>query len=153
MPSYPNSSAINSGIQAQVNFMTELTRKTVDSVRKLSELNMQFAQQVMQDSAKATRQLASCTDPFQFAATAVNAARPAMQHLQSYQQQLLGVLSGAQVDLTRRAEALLPEGARYATAALVQSMTTETDATSDAFSSASYTDGGSSDGSGGASIH
>jgi phasin family protein len=141
MPSYSPSPTIRSGMQAQVNFLTELTHRTYDSVRKLSELNLHFAQQVVHDTAEATRQMASCTDPFQFAAAAARAAQPAMQHLQSYQQQLVGVLSGAQVDLTRGAEAMMPENARYAAAAMLQNMTRETATTSDAFAATAAADG------------
>ncbi len=117
MPSYSTSPATRSGIQAQVDFMTELTRRTYDTVRKLSELNMHFARQVIEDTATSTRRMASCTDPFQLAAAAAACAKPAMQHMQSYQQQLVGVLSGAQIDLARGAEAFMPEGAREAFAA------------------------------------
>ena len=124
MPSYSNSPAMRSVLEAQVNFMTELTRRTYDSVRKLSELNMHFMQQVMQDSAEAWRQLVSCRDPLQLAATAANAAQPAVQHLRSYQQQLVGVLTGVQLDLTRGAEAFMPEGVRQA-GAIAQTMVRE----------------------------
>lgn len=150
MPSYSPSPATQSGIQAQVNFLTELTRRTYDSVRKLSELNLHFAQQVMQDTAEATRQMASCTDPFQFAAAAARAAQPAMQHLQRYQQQLAGLLSGAQVELTRGAEAMMPDSARYAAAALLQGMPREATEGADAFSAAARADGSAPNGSGAA---
>ena len=116
MPSYSSSSAMNSSLEAQVSFMSELTRKTYDSVRKLSELNMHFMQQVMHDSAEASYQLARCRDPFQLAATAATAAQPVLLHLHSYQQQLVGLLTGAQVELTRGAEAVMPEGVGYASA-------------------------------------
>ena len=122
MPSYSNSSAMRSGIEAQVDFLTELTRKTFDSARQLGELNLHFAQQVMQVSAETTRQLVSCRDPLQFVSIAANASQPALQHLQSYQQQLTGMLTGAQLDLTRGAEALMPEHLRHAAAAMMQNM-------------------------------
>ena len=122
MPSYSDSSAMRSGIEAQFNFLTELTRKTFDSTRKLGELNLHFTQHVMRDGAEAARQLVSCRNPFQFAAVAAGATQPVMQHLQRYQQQLAGMVTGAQLDLTRGAEAFMPEGARHAAAALVQSV-------------------------------
>lgn len=153
MPSYSPSPAMRSGIQAQLDFLTELTRRTYDSVRKLSELNLHFAQQVLQDTGEAARKMASCTDPFQFAAAAASAAQPAMQHAQTYQQQLVGVLSGAQLDLARKAEAMLPEGARHAADAALQSFTRASDAAGAAFSSASPADGSSPDGAGAAARH
>jgi phasin family protein len=138
MPSYSPSPAMRSGMQAQVSFLTELASRTYDSLRKLSELNLHFAQQVVNDTAEATQQMVSCRDPFQFASVAARAAQPAMQHLQSYQQQLAGMLTGAQVDFTRSAEAMMPDNARYAAAAMLQGMTRETASSSDAFSAASH---------------
>lgn len=113
MPSYSNRPTFQPGIEAQVNFMTELTRKTSDSLRKLGELNLQFAQQLLQDSFEASRRMLACSDPFQLAATAVNATQPAVEHLRSYQQQLVSMLSGAQFDLSRSAEPLVSESSRY----------------------------------------
>jgi phasin family protein len=112
---------MRSGIDAQVNFMTELTRRTYDSVRKLSELNLHFAQLLVQDSVTATRQVLACSDPLQMAATVANAAQPAAEHLRSYQQQLVGMISGAQVELTRNAESMMPQASRYS-AALAQTL-------------------------------
>ena len=136
MPSYSNSSAMRSGIEAQFNFLTELTRKTFDSMRKLGELNLHFTQQVMHDRAEAARQLVGCRDPLQFAAIAANATRPAMQNLQRYQQQLAGMVTGAQLDLTRGAEAFVPEGARYAAAAIVHEIAGEASSADDLYSDA-----------------
>jgi phasin family protein len=112
---------MRSGLDAQVNFMTELTRRTYDSVRKLSELNLHFAQLLIQDSVSATRQVLACTDPMQMASTVANASQPAVEHLRTYQQQLAGVLTGVQVELTRQAESLMPQARSY-TAAMAQSM-------------------------------
>lgn len=114
MPSYSSSSAMRSDLEAQLSFMPEITRKTFDSVLALSALNMRCLQQIMQDCAEASRQLAQCRNPFELAASAAHAAQPIALHLHSYQQQLFGILTGAQVDLTRNAQAFLPEGLRDA---------------------------------------
>ncbi|MBC7685033.1 MAG: TIGR01841 family phasin [Bdellovibrionales bacterium] len=124
MPSYPTSRATQQRLEAQFNFMTELTRTSYDAMRQLSALNMQLVQQVMDDSAEASRQLAACRDPVQFATVAANAAQPLVLHLRSYQEQLIGMLTGAQVELTRGAEAFIPEGVRYASA-MAQTMVRE----------------------------
>lgn len=149
MPSYSSNSAMRSGLDAQVNFMTELTRRSYDSVRRLSELNLHFAQQLMQDSVAATRQVLACSDPLQMAAIMANATQPAFQHLHSYQQQLAGMLTGAQVELTRNAESLMPRGSRY-TAAMVQSMTRDNVSGGDPLTNASRANGTAADSSGGA---
>ncbi len=112
MPSYTSNNALRSGLEAQVNFMTELTRRTYDSVRRLSELNMNFAQQLMQDSVEASRKMLSCSDPFQMAAASAAAAQPAAEHLRHYQQQLTGLLSGSQLELMSRAEQSMQQAGR-----------------------------------------
>jgi phasin family protein len=124
MPSYSSNSAMRSGVDAQVAFMTEFTRRTYDAMRTLSELNLHFAQLLVQDAVAATRQVLACSDPLQMAATMANAAQPAAEHLRNYQQQLAGMLSGAQVELARQAESFMPQGSRYS-AALSQSMARE----------------------------
>ena len=149
MPSYPPNSPMRSGIDAQVNFMTELTRRSYDAARMLSELNLHFAQQLMQDSVAATRQVLACSDPLQMASTFAQAIQPTAQHMHSYQQQLMGMLSGAQADLVRNAESMMPQASRY-TAALVQTMADATLAGGDPRTTAARANGTSADSTGGA---
>jgi hypothetical protein len=103
-PLAPNP-ALASQFETQVNFMTELTHRTYDLVRKLSEINMHLAQQMIEDGMKASRELMSSSDPFHFATAAMNQIPPLAEHLRNYQQQLMSVMSGAQADLTRTADA------------------------------------------------
>jgi phasin family protein len=113
MPSNATRPSFQPGFGAQVDFLSELTRTMSDSVRKLSELNLQFAQQLIQDSFDATARLLSCTNPFQLAATAAHASQPAIAHLRHYQQQLVHLLSGSQIDMSRKSAAFLPDASRY----------------------------------------
>ncbi len=112
MPSQTTRPAFQPGFEAQVDFMTELTRKSSDALRKLSELNLQFAAQLMQDAFDAGTRLLSCSNPLQMAATAANAAQPAVEHLRNYQQQLVALLSGSHIDMARES-AFLPDTSRY----------------------------------------
>ena len=137
MPSFPTNPLMRSGLDAQVNFLTELTRRSYDAMRKLSELNLQFAQQVMQDIADTSRNILSCTDPLQVSAAAAKCAQPASEHLQNYQRQLFGVLSGVQLELTRSAETFAPQASRYATA-MAESLAHDSERAADAFSSAAH---------------
>jgi phasin family protein len=116
MPSYPSNSALRSGLDAQVEFMTELTRRSYDAVRKLSELNLHFAHLLIQDSVAATRQVLACSDPLHMASTIAGAAQPAADHLRSYQQQLAAMLTGVQLELARQAESLMPQPSSYSAA-------------------------------------
>lgn len=116
MPSYPPNPTVQSPLQNQLGFMTELSRKSYDSARRLSELNLQFARHVLEDSLTATRQMMSTPNVFQWPAMLANQIGPVAQRLQSYQQQLIGLLSGVQVDFTRATESYLPEAGRSAMA-------------------------------------
>lgn len=121
MPSTTQRTSFQPSFESQVNFLTDLTRYTSNSVRKLSELHMQYAQHVLQDSINATRALLSCSDPFQVLASSAQSAQPVLEHWRNYQQQLMGILGNVQVDLTRSAESVMPEGSRYMQA-MVQSL-------------------------------
>jgi phasin family protein len=116
MQSFSDNPALRAQLESQVNFMTELSQKTYDAVRQLSEINLRMAQQVIEDSMNIGREMMTCTDPMQLAQTAFKQMQPATEHLRNYQQQVLGVLTGAQREFTRTAEARLPEVGRGASA-------------------------------------
>ncbi len=104
MPSFPTNSAL-SGLGAHFELLIGLTRRSCQAMRTLSELHLQCAQQLMQDTADANHRLLNCTDAFQLAAIAANAGVPAAQHLQHYQRQLFKLINGVQLDLNRNAQA------------------------------------------------
>src|SRR4051794_38622268 len=101
MQPYSNNPAVRGQLQSQVNIMTEMTQRTYESMRKVSELNMQLARQLIEDSLAISRSMMSCTDPFQMTSAAMNQMQPATEHLRTYQQQLMNLLAGAQADFTR----------------------------------------------------
>lgn len=111
-----NNQALRNHMETQVNFLTELSQKSYDSVRKVGELNMHLAQQMIEDTMNMGRALMNCSDPFQVTSTAISQLQPATEHLRSYQQQLMTVLSGTQAELTRAAQNRLPEASRSASA-------------------------------------
>jgi phasin family protein len=121
-----NNQALRSHMESQVNFLTELSQKTYDSMRKVSELNMHLAQQIIEDTMNMGRELMNCSDPFQMTSAAINQLQPATEHLRSYQQQLMGVLSGAQAEITRAAQSNLPAASRSASAMAEEMLRTAT---------------------------
>jgi phasin family protein len=135
MPSFPTNSPLRSGLGMQFDMLTELTRRSCDAMRKLSELHLQFAQQIMQDSADASRSMLNCTDVFQLAAVAAQASGPAGEHLRHYQRQLFGLMNGVQLEISRSAQALAPEAGRYASA-MASSLVQGTAQAADVFSHA-----------------
>jgi hypothetical protein len=118
--SIANNPALRSQVETQVNMLTELSHRTYDSVRQVSELNMRFTQQLIEDSMTLGRELMNCSDPFQMTSTAINQMQPASEHLRTYQRDLMGVLSGVQSEFGRMAETHLPEAGRQASAAADQ---------------------------------
>jgi phasin family protein len=114
--SLANNPALRNQVETQVNFLTELSHRSYESVRKVSELNMRYTQQLIEDSMNLGRELMNCSDPFQVTSTAISQLQPATEHLRNYQRQLMGVLSGVQADLGRVAEARIPEATRQASA-------------------------------------
>ncbi|MFL6672988.1 MAG: phasin family protein [Massilia sp.] len=114
MQPYANNPALRGNLESQVNFLTELTQKTYDSIRKVSELNLHLAQQMMEDTMNMSRSMMSCTDPFQMTSAAMNQLQPATEHLRIYQQQLMGLLAGAQTEFARSTETGISEASRSA---------------------------------------
>lgn len=121
--------ALQNHLNAQVSLMTEMTNKLYDSCQRITELNLRFAQQLVEDLMNASRQLLSATDPVEFSSAAMACAMPTSEHLRNYQQQMMGMLAGAQVDLTRTAEQHIPETSRTASAVADEVVRRSTEAT------------------------
>jgi hypothetical protein len=109
MPTPPPYSALRAGLDAQFTAITELTRRSADVLRSLSELHIHASALMVQDSVSAARQLLASGDPLQVAATLLNAGHSGFEHWRNYQQQLFGMFSGVQRDLSRQAGSLLAE--------------------------------------------
>jgi phasin family protein len=136
--SIANNPALRSQVETQVNMLTELSHRTYDSVRQVSELNMRFTQQLIEDSMNLGRELLNCSDPFQITSTAINQMQPATEHMRTYQRELMGVLSGTQADFARVADTHLPEASRQASAAADQMVRNATAATHAATTAATH---------------
>ena len=89
-PSFPD---LRAQLEAQVDFLTQVSHHTVDTVRQLSELNVSVARRLMDDGFKLGRALASCNDPFQMSAVALRETQPAAEHWRNWQGSLMGVIT------------------------------------------------------------
>ncbi|RJG08231.1 phasin family protein [Massilia cavernae] len=116
MNSLAHNPALKSHVDTQLSFFNELAQRSLDSARKLGELNLQLGRQLLETTLDAGRQLAACTDPFQAGAIPMRLAEPVARHLRGYQQALVGVVAGAQAELTHAAETHIPEAGRSAQA-------------------------------------
>lgn len=116
MQAYANNTALRSHLENQVNFFTEFTHKTYDALRRLSQINLRLSQQLLEDTVDTGRAMLNCADPFQLGATAMRQVEPVARHVQSYQEELMRVLTGAQSEFVRTAEQRMPEARRGAMA-------------------------------------
>jgi phasin family protein len=119
MPSYPSFAfplTLKPYLETQLAFVTELSTKACDTARQVSELNLHFCQQLADDNLAIGRKLLASTSSMEFTTTAMSLGQPMADRWRLYQQQLMSLLAGAQVEMTRTAEAHIPEASRTAVA-------------------------------------
>jgi len=88
--------ALHAQLEAQVGYLSTLSRQGVELFTRVSELNMQLARETLDDALATGQQLASCSDPLQLGAVAIRGMQPAGEHLRHYQQQMMAALVDAQ---------------------------------------------------------
>jgi hypothetical protein len=113
-PSFPD---LRSQLEAQADFVTQVSRHTLDTLRQLSELNVRTARQLIDDGLSLGRALASCNDPFQMSTVAMRETQPAAEHWRSWQSALMGVLTSGGAVLAHDANDGSWQAARGATTA------------------------------------
>ena len=108
--------ALKNHVDSQVAMFTDMSSRYYDAMRRITELNMHLCQLLIEDATAAGRHLLATADPVEFSTLAVNCMMPSGERLRGYQQRLANVMAGAQVELTRCAEAHMPEAPRTAAA-------------------------------------
>jgi phasin family protein len=108
--------AIKSHIEVMLSFMTDLSGKILETTQKISELNLQLTQGLIDEMTTTNWQLMSAKDPVEFASVAATHIHPSTETLRNYQQGLSNLIANANVELTRTAESHLPEASRTAAA-------------------------------------
>jgi phasin family protein len=121
--------ALQSFLNAQTSLLAEMTNKLSESVRRSTEAHLHYTQHCIEDSLQASRQVLCATDPVEFSTAVIANIIPAAEHMRNYQQQMVGVLTGAQVDLSRTAEQHMPEASRTANAVAAEVVRRSTEAT------------------------
>ncbi|MGH8853291.1 MAG: phasin family protein [Telluria sp.] len=91
--------ALKSQLDAQVGYLSALSLRTVETMQRLNELNMQLARELVDDTFVACREVLSCQDPAQVAAVAMRQLQPSGDHLRQYQSGVFGVMADAQANL------------------------------------------------------
>lgn len=93
MSRFPSNPAIAQGFQAQASFVSEFMQRSLEAARRLGELNAHVVEQLLTDSAEASHQILACSNPMQAMAVALTASQPAFEHLRTYQDRLLSLVT------------------------------------------------------------
>lgn len=97
LPEFLNTNPVlHAQLEAQVGYLSTLSRHGVELFARVSELNMQLAREALDDALATGQQLASCSDPLQLSAVAIRGMQPAGEHLRNYQQQMMAALVDVQ---------------------------------------------------------
>jgi Phasin protein len=91
----PNSPALRTQLETQVNFLTQLSRHSIDALGQLSALNVQAARQLIDDGIQLGRSLAACKDPAQMLAVAMRETQPAAEHWRTWQSGVMRMLASS----------------------------------------------------------
>jgi len=125
MFSFPESASPNPALRvqldAQVDAVTTLAKRSLELLARMSELNLQMTRHALETALDTGRQLAACTDPMQLAPLAMRGWQPLGEHVRNYQQGLMGVLAEAQTGLGHAA-AQVPNLAQHLAQDVAQSM-------------------------------
>jgi hypothetical protein len=99
----PNSAALRTQLETQVDFLTQLSRHGVDALGQLGALNLQAARQLIDDGMELGRALAACRDPFQMVSATIRLTQPAAEHWRSWQSGVMRVLAASGATLAHDA--------------------------------------------------
>ncbi len=128
--------AVRTHVDAQVNFMNELSKSLFQSFQQLCDLNIQLTQTMLEEATNASQQMMTADRQTDMISAAASRAQPATEKLRAYQQHISRVAADAQVQMarvteehvqetSRTARALADEVARVATEETERSMRTQ----------------------------
>lgn len=100
--------ALKSHLEAQCQFMAELSRKMLDTAQGLNTLNMRLAQDLLAEMTATNQRLLSAGDTAQMLSLTASHPQPGIDKLRDYQQQLSELLAGASRNIHSTTEAHLP---------------------------------------------
>ena len=104
MPVFPSSFPdLRAHVEAQVDFLSQVSRHAVDTIEQLSDLNLRIARQMTGDGIRLGRALAACSDPMQMGALAMREIPPAAEGWRGWQGALMKVLAASGATLAHDA--------------------------------------------------
>lgn len=106
--------AAKAHMEAQMSYITDMSKQIFQSAQKFNELNIQVAQAMMEEAFKNAHQCITAEDPTELISIIASQAQPAAEKVRSYRQHLKNIVVGTQVDLAKTAEEHIPETSRTA---------------------------------------
>lgn len=108
--------AIRTHLDAQVNFLNDVSKSFARSLQKFTELNIQLGQTLLEESSIAGQKLLTTDRPSDIIGIAASRAQPSADKFRSYQQHISRAVADSQVELSRVTEQHVQETSRTARA-------------------------------------
>lgn len=108
--------AAKSHMEAQLSFFNDMSKSVFRTVQQYSDLNIQLAQTLLEETTQAGQQILTVHRPTELFAAAASHAQPTAEKLRAYQQHLSRIAADTHVDLSKVAEEHLQETSRTAKA-------------------------------------
>jgi DNA anti-recombination protein RmuC len=109
------SPAARNHAEARIDYYADLSQAVLHSLRQLTELNVQFSREWLDESTSALQRAVLTPPSERSAENAPQQAGALLQKLQTYHQQLAQVATEFQAELKQVAQQRVPEAARTAT--------------------------------------
>lgn len=108
--------AAKNHMEAQLSFFNDMSKSLFRTVQQYSDLNIQLAQTLLEESTQAGQQVITAHRPTEVLAAAASHAQPTAEKLRAYQQHLSRIAADTHVDLSKVAEEHVQETSRTAKA-------------------------------------
>lgn len=108
--------AAKTHMEAQLSFFNDMSKSLFRTVQQYSDLNIQLAQTLLEESTTTGQQIITAHRPTEAIAAAAAHAQPTAEKLRAYQQHLSRIAADTQVDLSKVAEEHVQETSRTAKA-------------------------------------
>lgn len=108
--------AAKTHLEAQLSFFNDLSKSLFRTVQQYSDLNIQLAQTLLEETTQAGQQVITTHRPTEALAAAAAHAQPTAEKLRAYQQHLSRIAADTHVDLSKVAEEHVQETSRTARA-------------------------------------
>lgn len=106
--------AAKNHMEAQLSFFNDMSKSMFRTVQQFSDLNIQLAQTILEETTQAGQQVITAHRPTEVFAVAADRAQSGADKLRAYQQHLSRIAAGTQVDLSKVAEEHVQETSRTA---------------------------------------